>query len=224
MYAVIHPYAASITVAPGIAWCLNHTGTPRVPSDALPPPARVPGTHRSLHSATLALTVRVCGACHALLLRQCPDGTCAHPGRCVECTPRAGAARAHLCARAGSILGTWISDPVRITPQAPPRRRQRRIDCAPATRPLRSILSVHCHPVRVKSNSAGAAAWWRRIRSPATAESGRPPRGRSNASSAIHDAIDAPAPPSARRACPCRCAGRVGGGAGGAADTNAWIE
>jgi hypothetical protein len=26
--------------------------------------------------------------------------------------------RAHLCARAKSILGTWISDPVRITPQA----------------------------------------------------------------------------------------------------------
>ena len=97
---------------------LNHTGTPRVPSDALPPPARVPGTHHSLHSATLALTARVCGACHALLLRQCPDDTCTHRERCVECTPRAGAARAHLCARAGSILGTWISDPVRITPQA----------------------------------------------------------------------------------------------------------
>ena len=79
-----------MTVAAGIAWCVNHTGTPRVPSDALPPPARVPGTHRSLHSATLALTVRVCSACHALLLRQCPDGTCTHPRRCVECTPRSG--------------------------------------------------------------------------------------------------------------------------------------
>ena len=97
---------------------LNHTGTPRVPSDALPPPARVPGTHHSLHSATLALTARVCGACHALLLRQCPDGTCTHRERCVECTPRAGATRAHLRPPAGSILGTWISDPVRITPQA----------------------------------------------------------------------------------------------------------
>ncbi len=89
---------------------LNHTGTPRVPSDALPPPARVPSTHRSLHSAALALTVRVCGACHALLLRQCPGGTCTHPRRCVECTPRAGAARAHLRPPAGSILGTWSLD------------------------------------------------------------------------------------------------------------------